>query len=136
MKVETRNTIPVGRPAAASADEPSHQTQVGGVVVSETVYIAEGDSVAVVRLGNVPFIIPVRSKNERSKTRAGSSNAERDARSTMRVPAPPYETPTLLTLELAEDAPRPLGAPNVRRSPFAQTIAPPRPPGDNRGDHT
>ncbi len=111
MKVETRNTIPVGQPAP----------QKSAVRVSETVYIAEGDSVAVVRFGNVPLIVPVRSKNNRPVRRQHYSS-----RPTSPAPAPPYMTPALLALEIAEERPRPSTAPNERRSSYATTIVPPR----------
>lgn len=112
MKVETRNTIPVGQAPKTEAS----------VTVSETVYIAEGDSVAVMRLGNVPLILPVRNKNRRPTQRSQYESQ----RPTMRAPAPPYETPALLALEIAEDLPRAPNVPNRRRSPFATTIVPPR----------
>lgn len=108
MKVETRNTIPVGQP----------KTQKDAVRVSETVYIAEGDSVALMRLGNVPLILPVRTGNRRG--------TQRSQRPTTPAPAPAYKTPALLSLELAEDSPRKAADPNTRRSPFMHTIVPPR----------
>lgn len=111
MKVETRNTIPVGQPAP----------QKSAVRVSETVYIAEGDSVAVVRFGNVPLIVPVRSKNNRPVRRQQYNSS----RPTSPAPAPPYVTPALLSLEIAEDAPRAADVPNERRSAYATTIVPP-----------